>query len=160
MYSKEENRILNQEFWESFGKYTRFYSIKIGMPITWMLYKTKIKGLELKFEVQKKWVSVILEINHRNEEQRKKIYYKLLDYQSFIDEGFEGKLIWEYDVLLKEGKSVSRIFIGTMQYNYLNREHWKDIFEFMAVNMYNLQNNAIEIFPILEEFLKANEPPE
>jgi len=51
MYSKEEARILKQEFWEGFNRYTKFYSKKVGSPISWMLYKTEIKGIELKFAI-------------------------------------------------------------------------------------------------------------
>jgi hypothetical protein len=158
MYSKEETRVLNQEFWESFNRYTSFYSIKVGEPIEWILYKTKIKGLELKFEVDKKWVSIVLEVNSKSEKQRYKLYDKLIEYQSMINEGFRGSLKWEKEFVLKEGKTVSRIYYGIEQFNFHNREHWKDIFEFMAQHMYLLQRNVKDIFPILEEVIKTNEP--
>jgi len=60
MYGKDELHQLKQEFWESFGRYTQYYYKEVGEPIQWMLYKTKIKGLELKFEVENQWVKVIL----------------------------------------------------------------------------------------------------
>ena len=40
MFSKEESRILRQEFWTSFGK---------SFPRKWILYDTKLKGLSFKF---------------------------------------------------------------------------------------------------------------
>jgi hypothetical protein len=154
MYSKEETRQLNQDFWESFHNYTLYYSKQVSEPIDWMLYKTKIKGLELKFEVEPKWIAVVLEINHKNEERRLNYFSELEKYRNLIDEGFEARLNWEETFRLKEGKNVSRVYIGITEYNFHSRDHWKEIFHFMATNMYRLQSNLKELLPILEETLR------
>ncbi|MDX1317154.1 MAG: DUF4268 domain-containing protein, partial [Xanthomarina gelatinilytica] len=45
MFSKEESRLLKQEFWTSFGK---------SFPRKWLLYDTKTKGLSFKFHFDTK----------------------------------------------------------------------------------------------------------
>jgi len=154
MYSKNELRQLKQEFWETFNRYTQYYSRELGEPIEWMMYKTKIKGLELKFEVENHWVKVILEINSKNEDRRLHYFAELEKYRSLIDEGFEEGLLWDDSVKLKEGKTVSQIYTINNSYYFHNKDHWKDLFHFMATNMYRLQTNLKELLPVLEETLK------
>jgi len=79
---------------------------------------------------------------------------ELENYRSLIDEGFEERLIWDENVLLREGKTVSQIYIINNSYNFHNKDHWKDIFIFMATNMYRIQTNLKELLPILEETLR------
>lgn len=151
MYSKDETKLLHKEFWETFNRYSIFFSREIGQPIQWMYYKTGIKGIELKFEIDTTQISVILEVNPRNEEKRFD-YFVLLDaYRNILKEGFKEKLIWNEQVKLPEGKSVSRISISLEGYNFHKREHWNSIFQFMAKNMYQLQTNLSEIIPVLKE---------
>ncbi|MCK9209087.1 MAG: DUF4268 domain-containing protein [Salinivirgaceae bacterium] len=154
MYSKEEARFLHHGFWESFHNYTAFYSRKVGGPIHWMLYKTGIKGLELKFNVDTKQVSVILEVNPRNEEKRFDYFVELDKYRNIINQGFGQSLVWEEQVKLADGKTVTRIYKSLQGCNYHNQDHWNMIFHFMATNMYQLQNNLSDILPVLKENLK------
>lgn len=154
MYNKNELRQLKQEFWETFNRYTQYYSKELGEPIEWMLYKTKIKGLELKFEVENNWVKVILEINSKNEDRRLLHFAELSKYHNLINIGFDDRLFWEVSVHLSEGKTVSQIFCINNSYNFHNKDHWNEIFRFMASNMYQLQSNLKEILPILEEKLR------
>lgn len=53
MFSKEESRILRQEFWTGFGK---------SFPRKWILYNTKLKGLNLKFYFDTKTALVALDL--------------------------------------------------------------------------------------------------
>ncbi|MBI9066840.1 MAG: DUF4268 domain-containing protein [Salinivirgaceae bacterium] len=150
MYSKDEARLLMGEFWESFGNYTKFYSIKIGEPIKWMLYKTEIKGLELKFELEKKEVRVVLESNSKNEESRFDIFVELDKYRKIINEGFSESLIWMDEYEISPGKIVSRIYKELPEITYHNKDNWPKIFEFMASNMYLLQSN----FEVIHDLFK------
>lgn len=151
MFSKEEARLMKVEFWEGFGRYASFYSKKVGEPIKWRMYKTGIKGLELKFLVEKKVLQVILEVNHKNENQRFNIYVELNKYKSIIDSGLEHKIAWHDEVEIDSKNVVVRILIETKDYNFNKRDHWADMYRFMAENMYALQNNLEDVLPILEE---------
>ncbi len=154
MYSIEEARVMRQNFWKAFADYTQFYSRKIGEPVSWMLYNTGIKGVELKFAVEKKYQAVILEVNVKNENKRFDIFLLLDQYKVVLEEGLEDVLIWEDNVLLNENKYVSRVLIELEGINYHNEDNWPDIFRFMAENMYKLQQNFLDIHPILEDRFK------
>jgi len=151
MYSKEQAQQLRKDFWASFSNYTIYYSKKIGQPIEWILYKTDIKGLELKFDVEKKVVRVALEINCKNEDQRFNIFVELDKYKSIIETNFAEELIWTDEFILPEGKMVSRIYTEMVGVKFHNRDNWLYIFKFMVENMFILQSNFLDIQPILRE---------
>jgi len=151
MYKKDEVIQLKKDFWAAFANYTKFYSISEGEPIQWVLYKTEIKGIELKFEIENNAIRVILEINAKNNDRRFDIYVELDKYRKIIESDFDSNLIWIEDFELPEGKIVSRIYTETLNLNYYNTNSWSDIFKFMAENMLRLQSNFLDIQPILNE---------
>lgn len=153
MYSKEEAKVLKQEFWAGFDRYTKFYAKKLGVHIQWIFYKTGIKGLELKFDITKKVIQVILEVNAKSENRRFDIYLELIKYKTLIENEFPEGLIWEDDFIKSEGVKVSRVLLESLEYNYHNKDHWPDIYNFMVSNMYRLQSNVEEILPILKDNL-------
>ena len=66
MYSKDELKNLKLEFWESFAAYCEVQPYLRDRKKIWTLYDTKVKGVELKFDVSRNGAYVILEVNHRN----------------------------------------------------------------------------------------------
>jgi hypothetical protein len=154
MYSKEDVKILRKEFWLSFSNYTKFYSKKIGEEIEWVFYKTGIKGVELKFDLDKKSVKVILEINNKNRHDRLQISNEIIKYKSIINEGFDNNMVWVEDYMLPEGKTVYRIYVELINKNYYDKSQWPDILRFMCENMYKLQTNFLSIRDICKESIK------
>ncbi len=151
MYSKDEARQLKKDFWISFSNYTKFYSNKVGESIEWMLYKTGIKGLELKFEIANKHIAVMIEVNASSTERSFELYVALDKYRAIISDGFDEQLEWIDQFELDKGKSVSRIYIELASIKYHNQDNWPEIFKFMAENMYQLQSNFENIHDILKE---------
>ncbi|MGE4289349.1 MAG: DUF4268 domain-containing protein [Salinivirgaceae bacterium] len=151
MYSKEENRLLRQEFWTTFDKYTQFFGKKTGAPIKWMLYKTGIKGLELKFELEPNHITVCIELNHKNEDRRFAMFVFLDTYRNIINQGFAPSPIWNDDLLTDTNKTVAQVYVEKTGLNFHNRDHWPAIYEFMASNMLRLQTNLQDILPLLQE---------
>ena len=150
MYSKKEMSILKKDFWESFHRYTSYFSIKTGEPVKWMYYKTGVSGLELKFDIDKSRCRVVLEVNSRNEARRHTIWEDLEKYKAIIEDQIEN-LVWEPNFILDEGKQVSCIYIEYTSKSYYNKENWPDIFIFMADNMYQLQQNLLLILDVFQE---------
>lgn len=151
MYSKEDAHQLRKEFWTSFSDYTKFYSKKIGEPIVWMFYKTGIKGLELKFDVEKKVIRVALEVNARSNDRRFDMFVELDTYKAILESGINEEVYWEEEFELPEGKTVSRVFVEWEGVKYHNRDNWPKIYKFMAENMYQLQTNFLDIHDIFKE---------
>jgi len=150
MYSKDEIKVLRKEFWLSFSNYTKFYSSKIGVDILWLFYKTGIKGVELKFDIDKKSVKVILEINSKSKQERDRLFNELFKYKSIISDEFNDNLLWKNNYILPEGKVVSRVYIEH-DCNYYNKSNWPNVLKFMCENMYRLQTNFLLIKDVYKE---------
>ncbi len=154
MYSKDEAKQLMVDFWNGFNNYTKYFARKKGEPVEWMLYKTGIKGLELKFDLDKRGVRTVLESNSRDESRRLDIFIELEKYKVILEQGFDNGLNWTDDHHLDVGKPVMRISTQLENVTFHNRDNWPQLFEFMANTMWQLQQNFVEILPILEEKFK------
>jgi len=94
MFSKEESRLLRQEFWTSFGK---------SFPRKWILYNTNIKGVSFKFhfDTKKAFIALHLECDLK---YRIDYWEKLLSLQSVLLNNYLPDAIFDKDYYLENGK--------------------------------------------------------
>lgn len=126
MFSKEESRILRQEFWISFGK---------SFPRKWVLYDTKLKGLSFKFHFDTKYALVALDFE---DDLEKRITYweKLQSLQSILIGEFLPEVIYEETYFLDNQKEISRIYVPLEQkVSIHNKNSWQVVMEFFNEKM-------------------------
>ncbi len=132
MFSKEESRLLRQEFWISFGK---------SFPRKWILYNTKIKGLSFKFHFDTKTALVALDIED-DLENRIKYWEKLEALKSILLDEFLPDAIFNEEYLLENYKEISRVYVPLEQkVSIHNKNTWRDVMEF-----FNEKMNLFEAF--------------
>ncbi len=132
MFSKEESRLLRQEFWISFGK---------SFPRKWILYNTKIKGLSFKFHFDTKSALVALDIED-DLENRIKYWEKLEALKSILLDDFLPDAIFNEEYLLENYKEISRVYVPLEQkVSIHNKNTWRDVMEF-----FNEKMNLFEAF--------------
>ncbi len=132
MFSKEESRLLREEFWTSFGK---------SFPRKWVLYNTKIKGLSFKFyfDTKKAFVSLDLEDDLEN---RINYWGKLQSLQSILKDEYLPEAIFEEEFYLDNGKEISRVYVPLEQkVSIHNKNTWRDTMVF-----FNTYMNLFETF--------------
>ena len=151
MYSKDELKKLKIEFWESFAAYCEVQPYLRRRRKMWTLYNTKVKGVELKFDANRKGAYVILEVNHRQEEERLEMYERLTWYKETLEKDFPDGLIWDCCFVRETGNEVARIYVAKEGLDLHRREHWGDFFSFMARQMYLLERNFMSIAEYLKE---------
>jgi hypothetical protein len=126
MFSKEESRILRQEFWTSFGK---------SFPRKWLLYDTKIKGVSLKFHFDTKSALVALDLEDHLE-NRINCWEKLVALKNILHNDYLPGAIYEEEYYLENGKEISRIHLSLEQkVSIHNKNSWRDVMEFFNINM-------------------------
>ena len=126
MFSKEESRLLREEFWISFGK---------SFPRKWLLYNTKIKGLSFKFyfDTKKAFVSLDLEDDLEN---RINCWEKLEALKHILHSEFLPEAIYEEEFYLDNGKEISRIYVSLNQkVSIHNKNSWLVVMEFFNTIM-------------------------
>ncbi len=126
MFSKEESRLLREEFWISFGK---------SFPRKWILYNTKIKGLSFKFHFDTKNAFVSLDLED-NLENRINYWEKLLALKAMLQNNYLPKALFEEEYVLENGKEISRIYIPLNEkVSIHNKNSWRTTMEFFNHNM-------------------------
>lgn len=132
MYSKEEAQRLKREFWIEFAE---------RYPRKWVLYDTKIKDFSFKFYVDNKKAQVLIAIEHRSEEKRIQYFEKLESLKNILEEDYVKDLVFEKNLTLETGKTISQIWVEKTGISVSNRNHWNEIFDFFYEKM-----NALEMF--------------
>ena len=151
MYSKDDLKNLKLEFWESFAAFCEVQPYLRGRKKTWVLYDTKVKGVELKFDATREGAFVILEVNHRSEEARLEMFERLTWYKDTLEMDFPEGLTWDICFVRVTGKQVARIYTSKSGIDFHRRQDWGEFFSFMASQMYLLERNFMSIAEYLRE---------
>tara|TARA_B100000809_G_C14989586_1_gene477499 strand:+ start:274 stop:702 length:429 start_codon:yes stop_codon:yes gene_type:complete len=142
MFSKEESRLLREEFWTSFGK---------SFPRKWILYDTKIKGFSFKFDFDVKKALVTLDLED-DLEKRIKNWEKLQSLKSILVNDYLPEVIFEEEYYLENGKEISRIYIPLEhKVSIHNKNTWRDVMVFFNETMHQFELFFEDYRDILED---------
>lgn len=150
LYSKEEKKQLNINFWTGFNLYCSRMQYLRGKQKKWILHRTGVNNVHLKFEPDNNGVKVILEIQHKNETVRLEMYEKIEQYKAILEDGIETEVIWDFAYVRDLGQKVCRIYTELKGVNIYRQSDWEEMYHFMAENMFRLENNFIDIRDILK----------
>ncbi len=98
-------------------------------------------------------VSTMIEISHKDEERRLRIYEALNDYKSLINDNIDD-IDWQLVALNDAGNEVSQIRIVLPEIDYLDQTRWPEVFSFMYRTMNQLENNFLDIHDSLKNELR------
>ena len=152
MYSKEEAKELRIAFWNKLENRTRRLPGQKGMVKKWILDNTGIKGLDLRFDVTREYAMVALEINHKDENRRLKLFEKLDACKVLFEESYGEKLSWELVFEKENGQNVCRVYKNICS-DFHNKENWTEITNFLVKNMVNMERAFLEV----KDFLKYDD---
>lgn len=150
-YKKEELKQLKTDFWNGFADYCNTIPRLAQRKQKFMLYNTRLKGTELKFDVQRHEVAVVLEINHTDYERRIELFEHFKACRLLFEEAFDGlEVVYEPFYKLDIGKDVCRIYVSSLpkdnedvekleRLDFHRRDDWQKFYQFMARNMMRLE---------------------
>ena len=141
MYKRDELKQLKTDFWNGFADYCNTIPRLAQRKQKFMLYNTRLKGTELKFDVQRQEVAVVLEINHTDYERRIELFEHFKACRMLFEEAFDGmEVVYEPFYKLETGKDVCRIYIKLAdEMDFHRRDDWQKFYGFMARNMMRLE---------------------
>ncbi|NQU53980.1 MAG: DUF4268 domain-containing protein [Bacteroidetes bacterium] len=158
MYSKEEKKKLMIDFWELFKRRCAVHPDLQFKKKRFILHRTKIKGVALRFDIGRKDALVILELHNRSERLRLKAFEVLERYKVIIEEGFENGLTWEFYYQRTDSEQeVCRIYTTLENVDLHRQNQWPDIYNFFIENMMKLEENFLLVRDVLEVELKNND---
>lgn len=150
MYNREEAKQLRLDFWTGFGYYSRNLPHLQSQNKKWILYNTKIKNLELKFELERCTARVILEVNHKREDFRLDVFEQIQQYKTIVEDAFTKALIWDYVYTLPTQKEVCRIYCEKDSFDFHKREHWPAIYTYLSTQMIKME----AVFHEIKDFIQ------
>lgn len=150
MYSKEEIKQLKKEFWEGYGTYCSQIPALKKRKSKFMLYNTKMKGVELKFDANREGAFVILEINHADESKRFELFEKFEKYKSILEKDFPEGLIWDFTFVRDCGTEVCRIYTKKEGIDIHRRIQWMEFYKFMVEEMLKLEKAFRMVKEVIE----------
>ena len=151
MYKQSELKQLKTDFWNGFADYCNTIPRLAQRKQKFMLYNTRLKGTELKFDVQRHEVSVVLEINHMDYDRRIELFEHFKACRLLFEEAFDGlEVVYEPFFKLETGKEVCRIYVSSLskddvgdgkgeKMDFHRRDDWQQFYPFMARNMMRLE---------------------
>lgn len=150
MYSRAELKQLKTDFWEGFSAYCLQHKAFKHRRNKFILYDTKLKGVELKFEVSRWHAGVMIEFNG-SPDLRSERYEQFATYRYLFDEVFtDTPLKWLVHHRRESGEEVARIVVQQQGLDIHRREHWADFYHFMASNMQRMENVFVQVKEWLE----------
>lgn len=149
MYNKEEAKAIRLEFWNKLNNRTRRLPGQKGRRKFWIYDNTGIKGLDLRFDVDRQKALVALEINHSSEERRLILYEKLLSCKSIFETGFGEPLTWDYVYEKETGEQVCRVYVQQPA-DIHNQELWPQTMYFLIDAMVRLEKAFLEVKDYLQ----------
>lgn len=155
MYTQEEAKQLRLQFWEQFGRRCRIHPELSQRKKNFILHRTKVSGVALRFEADRKGARVILELGQRSEDKRLKAFEILQNYRIVLEEGFSEGLIWEFYHQREDSKKeVCRIYTELTDVDIHRQNLWPDIYNFFIENMLRLEANFMQLRDVLKEELQ------
>ena len=139
MYKKEELKELKKELWGGFGIFCSNHPVLGKRKSKFMLYNTKMRGVQLKFDANREGAYVILELNHADEAERLDKYEQFERYKALMEKDFSEGLIWNFAYRLKTGNEVCRIYSHKTGIDIHRRIQWMEFYRFMAEEMLKLE---------------------
>ncbi|MCK5824596.1 MAG: DUF4268 domain-containing protein [Ichthyobacteriaceae bacterium] len=150
MFSKEESRLMKMEFWVTFGKRTALISTEDGKKKKWIQFRTGIKDLSFKFESDRKYARVCIDIEQKDLVKRMQYWEKLESLKTMLNNSVPAELIWDEEFVLDNGKEISRIYCQLNGVSIFNQNKWADIYDFFVANMTPME----DIFNEYKDFIK------
>lgn len=138
MYTKDEAQAIRHAFWHKLESKSRRIPGQNGKPIHWMMDRTGVRGLDLRFDLSGGRVMVAIEINTRSEAKDDELWHKLEECKAIIERNFDSPLVWDKEFVREAGNTVRRVYTATDGDIY-DKELWPSMINFMIDNMLRME---------------------
>lgn len=152
MYSKEESQQIRTKFWISFGQYMKLHHSSEKESVSWTNYKTGIKDLFFKTDVDNKSAKILIEITHKDLGIQELVFEQFEEFQTLFHSYFEKEWIWSKQHNNDQGKTLSTIELKLESVSIFREADWVKIIDFLKTNLIKLDEfwndvkDSFEIF--------------
>jgi len=150
MYTKEEKKNINTEFWNSFGVYMKKYNSKYGR-VRWVNYRTNIKDVYFRLNFTRTNALFSIDIQHHDDGIRELFYEQILELKAVLRANVGEELIWEEVKLNQFNPPVSCIYEELPNVSIYNKDNWQSVFQFFEKRMVGTHEFWLEFQEIFKQ---------
>lgn len=140
---------MRHEFWHKLESKTRRLPGQNGRAKKWIADNTGIKGLDLRFDVNREMVLVGMEINTHGEAREQELWDKMVACRNVFEKEFGEPLTWERHYVKEAGDTAARIYVSQPG-NIYDRALWSEMIHFLIDRMLRLE----KAFNVVQDYLK------
>ena len=102
----------------------------VGLPVNWINYKTGIRNIHFKMDVDNTKAFIAIEISHPQEEERLQYYNQFVSLKKIL--ASITKFNWQWNETIEtDHKTISSISQQLNDVNILNQSDWPGIISFL-----------------------------
>lgn len=120
MYTKEQASKIRQKFWTSFGQYMKPVPGAGEEIVNWLNYKTGIKHIFFRMDVDNNHAYIAIELLHANEDERLQYYQQMIALKKIFEQTAGNGWQWNQTIQNKNGQTISSISRTNDNVNVLN----------------------------------------
>lgn len=130
MYSKDQASQIKQAFWTAYGQYMALQPSAEGLRINWINYKTGIKQLAFKMQVDKKSAWIGIELSNPDLTIQQLLFEQFEEYKKLLTGILGEEWQWELHSTDEYGKTVCKIYTVLPGVSIFNKEDWPKLISF------------------------------
>jgi len=150
MYSKDEAARLRQQFWISFGQYMKPVPAAGGYPVNWINYKTGVKNILFKMDVDTKRATIYIQLAHPDAGVRILVFNQFEEFKLMFKNTVGEEWDWLQDATDEHGKAVSYISCTLENVNIYNQQDWPALISFFKPRIIALDEFWDNVKPVFE----------
>jgi hypothetical protein len=135
MLSKEELKQYNFDFWTDFKKIMSGIKSSNGKKINWLSYPTEMKHVYLRLKADKKFASLVLDFQHKDDGVRSVFWEQMLELKKVLTDHMQTEGNWLENCSSDEFLNFNRIEWRLDYVNYLNKEDENAIHDFLKTKL-------------------------
>lgn len=135
MYSKDQASAIKQAFWTALGQYMTLSPSAEGEKINWINYKTGIKNLHFKMQVDGNAAIIEIELTHPDPGIQELMMEQLKEYKKILQDYVGEEWQWEIQVPNDHNKMVSKVRKTYPGVSIFKQEDWPSLISFFKPRM-------------------------
>jgi hypothetical protein len=145
MYTKQEASLIKKKFWTSFGRYLQPVPNAEGENINWLNYKTGIRDIFFRMDVDAASAQIAIEIKHTVNSLDNRYYEQLLAMRTMLENTLGETWQWQPEVQDEFGAVLSRVYTTKPGVNIFKESDWPAIITFLKPRIIALDEFWLQV---------------
>jgi len=154
MLSIQERKQLNIDFFTALGRVMQGCFSETGKRMQWTNYRTGIRGIYVRIELEKKGVSFNVDLEIKDPDIKEMMWEQMLELKAVLASEIPAELTWNEDFVKPTGISVGRIQCRCGTGTIYNKGTWPEMLAFLKESLLGFDRFwaiCFDIFKALEE---------